>query len=147
MNKIKIFSLIAVFTALFVVFERLNAQDVSKFKCLKTLEGHSERVNSAEFSPDGKYILSVAEDRMIKTRNANNYQLRLVIEKHKRFFISTSFSNEGAVRKRICWDKDHQTLDPFSPNTLKGAVGKGCVRPSVPVVGRELVVHILGLDV
>ena len=31
MNKIKIFSLIAVFTSLFVVFEKLNAQDVSKF--------------------------------------------------------------------------------------------------------------------
>ena len=30
MNKIKIFSLIAVFTSLFVGFEKLNAQDVSK---------------------------------------------------------------------------------------------------------------------
>ncbi|MEE1119122.1 MAG: hypothetical protein U0K90_04260 [Bacteroidales bacterium] len=33
-----------VFTALFVGFEKLNAQDVSKFKCLKTLKGHSRYV-------------------------------------------------------------------------------------------------------
>jgi WD40 repeat protein len=66
MNKIKIFSLIAVFTALFVVFERLNAQDVSKFKCLKTLEGHSDWVYSVAYSPDGTKIISGSDDETIK---------------------------------------------------------------------------------
>ncbi|MEE1118753.1 MAG: WD40 repeat domain-containing protein [Bacteroidales bacterium] len=113
-----IFGLVILFFAL--PFQSAFSQRQKSFVCVKTIKSSQSRINSAEFSPDGKYILSVAEDRMIKTRNANNYQLRLVIEKHKRFFISTSFSNEGAVRKRICWDKGHQTLDPFSPNTLKG---------------------------
>ena len=66
MNKIKIFSLIVVFTALFVGFEKLNAQDVSKFKCLKTLEGHSNGVCSVAFSPDGTKIISGSEDKTIK---------------------------------------------------------------------------------
>ena len=66
MNKIKIFSLIAVFTSLFIGFEKLNAQDVSKFKCLKTLKGHSYIVNSIAFSPDGKRIISGSSDHTIK---------------------------------------------------------------------------------
>ncbi|MEE0882663.1 MAG: hypothetical protein U0L65_04520 [Bacteroidales bacterium] len=66
MNKIKIFSLIVVFTSLFVGFEKLNAQDVSKFKCLKTLEGHSNGVCSVAFSPDGTKIISGSEDKTIK---------------------------------------------------------------------------------
>ena len=66
MNKTKIFSLIAVFTALFVVFEKLNAQDVSKFKCLKTLKGDSEGVLSVAYSPDGKKIISGSGDGTVK---------------------------------------------------------------------------------
>ena len=95
-----IFGLMILFFAL--PFQSAFSQRQKSFVCVKTIKSSQSRIHSAEFSPDGKYILSVAEDRMIKTRNANNYQLRLVIEKHKRFFISTSFSNEGAVRKRIC---------------------------------------------
>jgi WD40 repeat protein len=66
MNKIKIFSLIVVFTALFVGFEKLNAQDVTKFKCLKTLEGHSGWVRSVAFSPDGTKIISGSSDKTVK---------------------------------------------------------------------------------
>ncbi len=66
MNKIKIFSLIAVFTSLFVGFEKLNAQDVSKFKCLKTLKGHSKWVRSVAYSPDGTKIISGSDDETIK---------------------------------------------------------------------------------
>jgi WD40 repeat protein len=66
MNKIKIFSLIVVFTSLFVGFEKLNAQDVSKFKCLKTLKGHSSYVSSVAYSPDGKKIISSSWDKTVK---------------------------------------------------------------------------------
>ena len=66
MNKIKIFSLIAVFTSLFIGFEKLNAQDVSKFKCLKTLKGHSSYVSSVAYSPDCTKIISGSDDTTIK---------------------------------------------------------------------------------
>ncbi|MEE1301910.1 MAG: WD40 repeat domain-containing protein [Bacteroidales bacterium] len=66
MNKIKIFSLIVVFTALFIGFEQLNAQDVSKFKCLKTLEGHKYSVYSVAYSPDVKRIISGSSDETVK---------------------------------------------------------------------------------
>ena len=66
MNKIKIFSLIVVFAALFVGFEKLNAKDVSKLKCLKTLEGHIEPVLSIAYSPNGTKIISGGFDTTIK---------------------------------------------------------------------------------
>ena len=52
MNKINIFS--------------LNAQDVSKFKCLKTLGEHSESVVSVSYSPDGTKIISGSLDNTVK---------------------------------------------------------------------------------
>ena len=91
--KEKIYLIIGLMILFFALpFQSAFSQRQKSFVCVKTIKSSQSRIHSAEFSPDGKYILSVAEDRMIKTRNANNYQLRLVIEKHKRFFISTSFS-------------------------------------------------------
>ena len=60
------FSLIVVFTSLFIGFEKLNAQDVSKFKCLKTLKGHKYSVYSVAFSPDGTKIISGSYDTTVK---------------------------------------------------------------------------------
>ena len=44
----------------------MNAQDVSKFKCLKTLEGHLGEVLSVSYSPDGTKIISGSDDPTIK---------------------------------------------------------------------------------
>jgi WD40 repeat protein len=66
MKRLKLLSLIAVFTSLFIGFKKLKAQDVSKFKCLKTLEGHKYGVSSVAFSPDGTKIISGSYDTTIK---------------------------------------------------------------------------------
>ena len=113
--------LLIVLAVLLSVFcENAFTQDEKQFRCVKTIKTNSNRIYSAYFSPDGNSIISVSDDKTIKVRDVNSLQLCLDIEKHKRFFISTSFRADGAVRKRICWDRDHQTFDPFSPNTLKG---------------------------
>ena len=95
MNKIKIFSLIAVFTALFVGFEKLNAQDVSKFKCLETLKGHSYGVLSVAYSPDGKRIISGSADETIKIWDANTGECLKTLEGHSNGVISVAFSPDG----------------------------------------------------
>lgn len=90
-----IFGLMILFFAL--PFQSAFSQRQKSFVCVKTIKSSQNRIHSAEFSPDGKYILSVAEDRMIKTRNANNYQLRLVIKS-----ISDSlFQHHLAMKVRL----------------------------------------------
>ena len=95
MNKTKIFSLIAVFTALFVGFEKLNAQDVSKFKCLQTLEGHSSVVNSVAYSPDGTKIISGSDDATIKIWEANTGQCLKTLKGHSDDVESVAYSPDG----------------------------------------------------
>ncbi|MEE0266977.1 MAG: WD40 repeat domain-containing protein [Bacteroidales bacterium] len=66
MNKIKIFSLIAVFTSLFVGCEEPQEIDYTKFTCLKTLEGHKYGVRSVTYSTDGTKIISGGFNETIK---------------------------------------------------------------------------------
>jgi WD40 repeat protein len=40
--------------------------DVTKFKCLKTLEGDLDYVYSVAYSPDGTKIISGSDDTTIK---------------------------------------------------------------------------------
>ena len=95
MNKIKIFSLIAVFTSLFVGFEKLNAQDVSKFKCLETLKGHSYGVLSVAYSPDGTKIISGSGDKTIKIWNANTGESLKTLVRDLSFVFSVAYSPDG----------------------------------------------------
>ena len=105
MNKIKIFSLIAVFTSLFVGFEKLNAQDVSKFKCLKTLKGHSYGVLSVAYSPDGTKIVSGSGDKTIKIWDANTGECLQTLVGHIEPVWSVAFSPDGT--KIISGSLDH----------------------------------------
>ena len=40
--------------------------DVTKFKCLQTLVGHSNDVNSVAYSPDGTKIISGSLDKTVR---------------------------------------------------------------------------------
>jgi WD40 repeat protein len=109
MNKIKIFSLIAVFTALFIGCEEPNdgtdsptgggnggtEVDYTKFKCLKTLEGDSEGVLSVAYSPDGTKIISSSGDETIKIWDANIGQCLKTLEGHLDYVYSVTFDPDG----------------------------------------------------
>ncbi|MEE1000646.1 MAG: hypothetical protein U0L37_01625 [Bacteroidales bacterium] len=107
MNKIKIFSLIALFTSLFVGFEKLNAQDVSKFKCLKTLEGHSHEVESVAYSPDGTKIISGSLDETIKIWDTNTGECLKTLMGHIGPVWSVAFSPDGT---KIVSGSDDKTV-------------------------------------
>ena len=69
MKRLRFLTMIAVFTALFTGCEEPNENNGntsdgnnSKFQCLKTLEGHSDGVNSVAYSPDGTKIISGSND-------------------------------------------------------------------------------------
>ncbi|MCI5715187.1 MAG: hypothetical protein MR279_01010 [Bacteroidales bacterium] len=105
MNKIKIFSLIAVFTSLFVGFEKLNAQDVTKFKCLKTLKGHKYSVNSVAYSPDGTKIISGSGDETVKIWDANTGKCLKTLKGHSETVYSLAYSPDGTKIISGSYDK------------------------------------------
>jgi len=69
-----------------------------------TIKGHSDRVSSVSFSPDGTRILSssapnfqlpVRNDRTLKVWNAATGQESLIISGHSKAVYSASFSRDG----------------------------------------------------
>ena len=104
MNKIKIFSLIAVFTALFVGCDKHITGNKDKVVCLKTLKGHSESVWSVAYSPDGTKIISGSEDKTIKIWDANTGACLKTLEGHKYGVSSVAYSPDGTKIISGSWD-------------------------------------------
>ena len=73
----------------------MNAQDVSKFKCLKTLEGHLGEVLSVSYSPDGTKIISGSRDKTIKIWDANTGECLKTLEGHSLDVNSVAYSPDG----------------------------------------------------
>ncbi|MBQ1192103.1 MAG: hypothetical protein IIX43_07525, partial [Bacteroidales bacterium] len=96
MNKIKIFSLIAVFTALFVGCDKPITGNKDKVVCLQTLEGHSKYVLSVAYSPDGTKIISGSDDKTIKIWDANTEQcLQTLKGDSNDYILSVAYSPDG----------------------------------------------------
>lgn len=70
--KLRIFTVIAVFTALFAMCNTAIAQNKKDGKCIKTMEGNVDEpvINSVAYSPDGKYIVSCSNNGDIQFWNA-----------------------------------------------------------------------------
>ena len=73
----------------------MNAQDVSKFKCLKTLKGHKYSVNSVAYSPDGTKIISGSRDKTIKIWDANTGECLKTLKGHSDDLESVAYSPDG----------------------------------------------------
>lgn len=70
--KLRIFTVIAVFTALFAICNTAIAQNKKDGKCIKTMEGNVDEpvINSVAYSPDGKYIVSCSNNGDVQFWNA-----------------------------------------------------------------------------
>lgn len=69
--------------------------DYTKFKLLKTLEGHSNNVNSVAFSPDGTKIISGSEDGIIKIWEANSGKCIQTLKGYSSKVESVAWSPDG----------------------------------------------------
>ena len=65
---------------------------------VQVLEGHTDFVNSASFSPDGKRIVSASQDKTVRIWDAQTGKLLQTLEGHTGWVYSASFSPDG---KRI----------------------------------------------
>ncbi len=109
MKRFKLLSLIAVFTALFTSCEEpqegtdtptgggnsVTEVDYTKFKCLKTLAGHTMGVNSVAYSPNGTKIISGSLDNTVKIWDANTGQCLQTLEGHSDDVNSVAYSPDG----------------------------------------------------
>ncbi|MEE0961709.1 MAG: hypothetical protein U0L54_04100, partial [Bacteroidales bacterium] len=119
MKRLKLFSLIVVFTSLFMEFEKLNAQDVSKFQCLKTLEEHSSVVNSVAYSPDGTKIISGSSDKTVKIWNANTGECLKTLKGHLSYVRSVAYSPDGTKIISGSYDETIKIWDANTGQCLK----------------------------
>ena len=77
-----------------------NSQDVS----IRTLKGHSERVTSVAFSPDGQTIASGSDDNTIKLWNSQDGRLIRTLKGHTELVTSVAFSPDGQTIASGSWD-------------------------------------------
>jgi WD40 repeat protein/serine/threonine protein kinase len=82
----------------------LDAKSGQELACLK---GHSDRVTSLAFSPDGSTLASASYDRNIKLWDLTSRQIRLTIEAHKAYVLSVAFSTDG---KTLASASEDQTV-------------------------------------
>jgi WD40 repeat protein len=73
----------------------IGSNEVVAFKLIKTLEGHSNDVNSVSFSPDGKFLASGSRDKTIKIWEVGSWELIKTLEGHSGSVYSVSFSPDG----------------------------------------------------
>ena len=81
---------------------------------LRTLNGHSSRVLSASFSPDGNTIVSASDDQTLKVWDAKTGEELRTLNGHSSSVLSASFSPDGNT---IVSASDDQTLKVWDAKT------------------------------
>jgi WD40 repeat protein len=100
--------------------------DVQTAQCQHTLKGHSGRVSSVVFSPDGSRVASSSWDLTVRVWDVQTAQCQHTLEGHSGRVSSVVFSPDGS---RVASSSDDQTVRVWDvqtgqcQHTLKGHSG------------------------
>ncbi len=105
--------------------------NLTEYKNLKTLKGHSESVNSVAYSPDGTKFISGSYDNTIKIWDANTGQCLKTLAGHSDYVKSVAYSPDGTKIISGSRDKTVKIWDANTGQCLKTLEGHSTTVESV----------------
>ena len=90
---------------------------------IRTLKGHTDRITSVAFSPDGLMLASGSADNTVKLWNPNNGQLKGTLTGHTRVIESVTFSPDGQTLASASRDGTIRLWNPQTGDEKKTLTG------------------------
>lgn len=125
----KLFQALAVLAVLTVV-SPVFGEEVENHPVWR-VKAHGNVVMSVAFSPDGKYILSAGEDRIIKLWETATGQLVRTFSGHSKMVTSVVFSPDGKNVLSASWDRSVRLWDVETGREVKSFKGHTAIVTSV----------------
>lgn len=97
--------------------------DIGGSRMLSVLQGHTDEINSVQFSPNGENIITGSRDNTAKIWDTDSGKLLIELKGHRNYVINAQFSSDGKKVITASGDKTAKIWDTNSGNLLVELIG------------------------